>query len=503
MRFKKTGRSSTMISGPRECNTKTPVLLSHKGENCSDSGVACVAGGSGPWEGIAHIGGRPICEDGWDAADAKVFCRQMGFRDQDSHRFAGDRFGDASGPFGMNELQCVGTERSVTDCQPKTPARTCLQWEGARVRCQRFNDVEARSSSTARPTSLVCGDCMDICLKGGNSCNEGNVYIRYQPVCDDDWDIQDADVVCRQLNYPGAKNFTNQENSFEKKTFYIEGDNFVMDDVQCKGNEARLQECKHSSSHDCDLTEAAGVICHPRNESTSTRSNESPYSCEVTVASGDWALSGENEQFHMRNVLYDACDHADFFDPPNATYWLAPADTNASFVLDLGCSRVVDGFTLKNTRNAHHNDRGLKRFSIALSNSTDGPWQTVLEESLLDARNSSCNVPLSLFSIALNHSEEVRTAKAIKLQVISWFGEGAGLQYLDIHYQQPDHLVAVGMTVGITILAIVLLLLLFSAIWKREAIGTRLAIFKKKRLNKLLKRELRDESNAIVKYELQ
>ena len=184
-------------------------------------------------------------------------------------------------------------------------------------------------------------------------------------------------------------------------------------------------------------------------------------------------------------------------------YWLAPADTNASFVLDLGCSRVVDGFTLKNTRNAHHNDRGLKRFSIALSNSTDGPWQTVLEESLLDARNSSCNVPLSLFSIALNHSEEVRTAKAIKLQVISWFGEGAGLQYLDIHYQQPDHLVAVGMTVGITILAIVLLLLLFSAIWKREAIGTRLAIFKKKRLNKLLKRELRDESNAIVKYELQ
>ena len=31
MRFKKTGRSSTMISGPRECNTKTPVLLSPKG----------------------------------------------------------------------------------------------------------------------------------------------------------------------------------------------------------------------------------------------------------------------------------------------------------------------------------------------------------------------------------------------------------------------------------------------------------------------------------------
>ena len=251
------------------------------------------------------------------------------------------------------------------------------------------------------------------------------------------------------------------------------------------------------------MAEAAGVICHPRNESISTSNNKSSPSCEVTVASGDWALSGENKQFHMRNVLYDACDHADFFDPPKATYWLAPAQTNASFVLDLGCSRVIDGFTLKNTRNAHHNDRGLKRFSIALSNSTDGPWQTVLEESLLDARNSSCDVPLSRFSIVLNHSEEVRTGKAIKLQVISWFGKGAGLQYLDIHFQQPDHLLAAGVSVGVTILAIVLLVLLFLAIWKREAIRTWLAIFKEKRLNKLLLSEMRDECNTTVKYEPQ
>ena len=126
----KSGRSSTSVSGPRECNTETPVLLSYKGQNCSDSGVACVAGGSGPWEGIAHIGGRPICEDGWDAADARVFCRQMGFKDQDSHRFEGEHFGEVSGPFGMSELQCHGKERSVIDCRPKTPVTTCLQWEG-------------------------------------------------------------------------------------------------------------------------------------------------------------------------------------------------------------------------------------------------------------------------------------------------------------------------------------------------------------------------------------
>ena len=56
---------------------------------------------------------------------------------------------------------------------------------------------------------------------------------------------------------------------------------------------------------------------------------------------------------------------------------------------------------------------------------------------------------------------------------------------------------------GVTILAIVLLVLLFLAIWKREAIRTKFDIFKEKRLNNLLKGEMRDEWNTTVKYEPQ
>ena len=70
----------------------------------------------------------------------------------------------------------------------------------------------------------------------------------------------------------------------------------------------------------------------------------------------------------MKNILYDACDHFSYL-PSVTNYWLAPVNASASIILNLGCSQIIDGLTMKNTRNAHQKKRGLKIF--ALSNSTD------------------------------------------------------------------------------------------------------------------------------------
>merc|ERR1712186_171990 len=186
----------------------------------------------------------------------------------------------------------------------------------------------------------------------------------------------------------------------------------------------------------------------------------------MTVASGDWAHSGVNEQFHMRNILYDACDHFSYH-PDTANYWLAPEKTKPSIILDLGCSQVIEGLTMRNTRNAHQNDQGLKEFSIAISNSPRGPWRVVLNASLPDVRNFSCNkVPLNNFSLSEELSQEARTASALKLQVLSFYGVGAGLQYLEVHPQQQASLGA-GAIVGLSLL----LLLLAGALlkWPRRA----------------------------------
>ena len=37
---------------------------------------------------------------------------------------------------------------------------------------------------------------------------------------------------------------------------------FAMDDVKCKGNEASLQQCSHITKHNCRRLEGLGVICN-------------------------------------------------------------------------------------------------------------------------------------------------------------------------------------------------------------------------------------------------
>ena len=41
---------------------------------------------------------------------------------------------------------------------------------------------------------------------------------------------------------------------------YVEP-NFVMDDVHCKGDEEKIQDCSYTKNHNCGASEAAGVEC--------------------------------------------------------------------------------------------------------------------------------------------------------------------------------------------------------------------------------------------------
>ena len=43
--------------------------------------------------------------------------------------------------------------------------------------------------------------------------------------------------------------------------FGLNGDDFIMDDVQCKGAETNINDCYHSDKHNCGAGEGAGVRC--------------------------------------------------------------------------------------------------------------------------------------------------------------------------------------------------------------------------------------------------
>jgi len=98
-------------------------------------------------------------------------------------------------------------------------------------------------------------------LVGGQQQHEGNVEIfhnnRWGSICDDEWDKNEADLVCKQLGYDlGGK-------PTHSGTFGAAKRKFWMDNLYCNGKEKELSECHFDGwgISDCDHGEAAGVVC--------------------------------------------------------------------------------------------------------------------------------------------------------------------------------------------------------------------------------------------------
>ncbi|MFN3201073.1 MAG: scavenger receptor cysteine-rich domain-containing protein [Bradymonadia bacterium] len=101
----------------------------------------------------------------------------------------------------------------------------------------------------------------DVRLVGGEGPRNGRVEIyvngEWGTVCDDLWNLPDADVACRQLGYPGAVEAIQRFGGGEGQIW--------LDDVQCEGDEERLLQCPATplGGHNCGHVEDAGMTCLP------------------------------------------------------------------------------------------------------------------------------------------------------------------------------------------------------------------------------------------------
>ena len=104
-------------------------------------------------------------------------------------------------------------------------------------------------------------------LIGGSNYKMGRVEIFIEPnntwgtICDDDWDDQDAQVVCRQLGLGTTGTATLRFSPNASPTVPI-----WLDNVNCNGLESSLIDCLHNGVgiHNCDHREDAGVTCEGR-----------------------------------------------------------------------------------------------------------------------------------------------------------------------------------------------------------------------------------------------
>lgn len=124
-----------------------------------------------------------------------------------------------------------------------------------------------------------------------NNTFEGRVEIyhlgHWGTICDDYFGMEEADVVCKQLNFTlGAQTVYNS-------AYYGQGTGKIyLDNVVCVGNETSLINCKHQgwNGHNCHHFEDVGVVC---------------------LTNGRYRLNLHNEEFTRFQVYFNrlpCCD---------------------------------------------------------------------------------------------------------------------------------------------------------------------------------------------------
>ncbi|XP_029945294.1 galectin-3-binding protein A-like isoform X2 [Salarias fasciatus] len=125
----------------------------------------------------------------------------------------------------------------------------------------------------------------DVRLSGSTDASEGRVEVyhegRWGTVCDDNWDMAEAQVVCRQLNFPGAKSL------IIGRQYQQAPGPIWLDDINCKGTEKHLVNCEFKSwgETDCSHKEDVGVVC--QTGSTNETINDSTHSLDHSISLSD------------------------------------------------------------------------------------------------------------------------------------------------------------------------------------------------------------------------
>uniref|UniRef100_A0A3B1K7H2 SRCR domain-containing protein n=1 Tax=Astyanax mexicanus TaxID=7994 RepID=A0A3B1K7H2_ASTMX len=222
-------------AGVFTCTSPNPLYISIR-----------LVNGSGLCDGRVEISINDqwgtVCDDLWDINDGDVVCRQMGCGRAVSPAQSSS-FGPGSGTIYLDDVVCSGNERSLTKCSHR--------------------GLGVNNCDHSKDAGVVCSGKVPFVIRlvsGSGRC-DGRVEIsindQWGTVCDDLWDINDGDVVCRQMGCGRAISAP------QSSRFGPGSGSIYLDDVVCSGSERSLTKCSHRGIgvNNCDHSKDAGVVC--------------------------------------------------------------------------------------------------------------------------------------------------------------------------------------------------------------------------------------------------
>ncbi|KAG7234926.1 hypothetical protein INR49_003566 [Caranx melampygus] len=263
-----------------------------------------------------------VCEDDFDQQDAEVVCRELGCGAPSV--LQGAPYGAVEAPLWTKEFQCGGHESALLDCRSSGSTRTsCSPGKAVGLTCSEpvrlvggasrcagelqvkqesgdqsvwwinsdcvqsgFTLRECSSSLTSPFTvELTCSD--SVRLVDGTSLCSGRLEVkssqsnqRWSSVCEDDFDQQDAEVVCRELGCGAPSVLQGAPYGAVETPLWTK-------EFQCGGHESALLDCRSSGSTrtSCSPGKAVGLTC---SEPVRLVGGASRCVGELQVKQGEW-----------------------------------------------------------------------------------------------------------------------------------------------------------------------------------------------------------------------